>query len=471
MKRFIQSSLYCFILVFTLSLHACSKSSASMMQANLAPQVVSQVTQPVQEVYKIIEEKSSITINYSITNKSVTDTFQFVVDSVFKEDWYLEDYKVRSKLKRKGPMKVEFSKKDILVELPLSIEVIKETFLGNVSVKGSTIMKFVSNIDIDSTWTLKTKTKLVSNEWTEKPTLSVGVNLPIEPIADRVMDRIKPMIETGIDQSIRESFNLRSMILEVNKQYSTPYQMHEVFGGWFYMVTDSTYLTPLTNKVGVSSGKIKLTTKTIASSEKPSKLIFPKIPKVAWINSIPDNSKLVLQMDLAYPYLDSIANAEIAGKTFEEGGKKITVHRVRISPLGQKLQIAIQVSGDVDGEIIASGIPIYDKSISTIMIKEIDFAFRTMNILQKAAAWLLKGKIKSELDKATQFPINDKIKLAQTQLDKTIDQYYNPYNMQVTAKLGEPDITLFYPMAEKLTATIVIDAYIHALFKDLSFFR
>jgi hypothetical protein len=237
------------------------------------------------------------------------------------------------------------------------------------------------------------------------------------------------------------------------------------------MITDSTYLTPLTNSAGISAGKIKLTAKTVASSTKPSQVIFPKIPKVAWVNSMSDRSKLVLQMDLSYPYLDSIANSELAGKTFEDGGKKITVHRVRVSPLGEKLQIATLVSGDVDGEIIAAGTPYYDPSIRTVMIKNIDFAFRSKNILQKAASWLLKGKIKSELDKATQFPITDKIKTAQNQIDKMVDQLYNPYNMQVTARLGEPNITLFYPMSDKVTSTLSIDAYIHVLFKDLSFFR
>jgi hypothetical protein len=176
-------------------------------------------------------------------------------------------------------------------------------------------------------------------------------------------------------------------------------------------------------------------------------------------------------MDFSYDYLDSLVNASVRGQTFEDGNRRITIQNVKVGPMGNKLQITTKVSGSVNGEIILVGYPVYDKTTRILKINEMDMSVRTNNVLVSAAAWLLKGKIYRELLKMSEFQLDQKIKDAQKIVDKMVDDYYQPYSMQVTASIGEPDIPLFQTKAENLVAGIQFNIYIHALFKDLSFFR
>ena len=456
-----------YILFFSLIflILSCSKKTNNISDTQLNYGVSNDVS-------SLVEDKSTITINYSIANKALRDTFQFIIDSVFKEEWIIDEYKVKSKITRTAPMNIEMNNKDILVELPISILISKGTFVGNVEAKGEVLMRFVSKLDIDSMWILKTTTKLISHEWTQKPKLNVGgLNLPFEGISNLIINRAKNIVEDGIDQSIRESFNLRSMIMDITQNYAKPYQLHNVYGGWFYMIPDSAYLTGIVNKQNTINGKIMLVTRTKVSSSKPSNTIFPKMPKVAWVDKLKDSSRINLLMDFSYSYLDSIANAAYKGQSFEESGKRITIQNVRVGPMGKKLQITARVSGSFNGDILLVGQPQYNKNLQIIKINDANISVRTNNVITSTAAWLLKGKINKELQKMTEFAVHEKIKNAQQQLDKMVDDYYQPYQMQVTVRIDEPDIPLFQPRAEFLTASISTKLYIHTLFKDLSFFR
>ena len=455
------------IVFFLFSLFTLSCSTKTLPVNTIAEKTYSTA-----DVNKLLEEKSIITINYSISKTAIRDTFQYIVDSVFKEDWIIEEYKIKSKLTRSGEMVVEMKNKEILVELPLSITISKGTLLGNIAASGDIRMSFISSIDIDSLWLLRTDTKILKHEWIKKPKLNLGgVNLPFESVSNLVIGRAKQIIEEGIDQSIKESFDLRSMIMEVTQNYAKPYRIHDLYGGWLYMIPDSAYLTGIVNKQSTISGKIMLTARAKVTSGESKNIIFPKMPKVKWADKLRDSSKISMIMDFSYDYLDSLVNASVRGQTFEDGNRRITIQNVKVGPMGNKLQITTKVSGSVNGEIILVGYPVYDKTTRILKINEMDMSVRTNNVLVSAAAWLLKGKIYRELLKMSEFQLDQKIKDAQKIVDKMVDDYYQPYSMQVTASIGEPDIPLFQTKAENLVAGIQFNIYIHALFKDLSFFR
>ncbi|MCB0646772.1 MAG: DUF4403 family protein [Saprospiraceae bacterium] len=421
---------------------------------------------------KVITEKSLITINYSLYNKGIRDTFEVIIDTIFAEEWDFPEYDIKANLKRSGQMKVELVNNQILVDLPAEITLTKDSFLGRLKANGTATLQFVSTLNIGSDWTMRTTTKLVGNQWTKKPKLTIGIaNLPIETISNAAIDKVKPLIEEGIDQSIADNFDLKSTMMDVTKKMNTPIKLHDLYGGWMYMVPDTAYMTGIKNKQGISAGQIAIQAKTVVSSAKPDVTKFPKLPYLIWKNTLADTSRLSLQMDFNYSFLDSIAREKIVGQTITESGKTITVTNVKTGPLGQDLAITVTTTGSYKGDIIISGRPKYDKQLQILSVPNASVSVRTGNVLHQAAAWLLQGKIKSELQKALEFPLHDKLQLAQASIDQFIDDYYNPYNMTVTAKINKIDLSDLSPRAEKVTTTISSGMYINVLFKDLSFFR
>lgn len=421
---------------------------------------------------KIISEKSLITLNYSLYNKGIRDTFEVLIDTIFAYDWDFPEYDMKATLKRAGKMNVELANNQILVDLPTEITLVKESFLGQIRANGTAKLQFVSTLQIDSSWALKTTTLLVGNEWIKKPKLSLGfANLPIETISNAALGKVKPLIEEGIDQSIQDNFNLRTTMMDVTKKMNTPIRLHEIYGGWVYMVPDTAYITGIKNKQGISSGQIAIQAKTVVSSVEPDIKLFPKLPHLIWKTKLVDTSKLALQMDFAYSYMDSLAREQVVGQTFADGARSITVTNVKCGPIGQDLAFTVTTTGSYKGDLVISGRPRYDSQLQVIKVPNASVSVRTGNVLHSAAAWLLQGKIKTELQKALEFPLHDKLASAQAAIDKYIDDYYNPYNMTVTAKMNNLDLKDLSPRAEKVTTTITSGLYINVLFKDLSFFR
>lgn len=455
--------LVCVFLVGGLFIISCGSSKKGMTPAEAISSVKEQAE---------VLDKSMIAINYSIYNKGIRDTFHYFIDSLYALDWVFDEYDATVKMMRTSDVSLEFSGRSILMNLPTKFQVTKKTFLGDISASGEVKLQFLSSFEIDTLWKFTTKTALIKYDWIQKPKLNFGIgSLPVEAIANNIFDRVKPMIEQSIDEGIRYNFDLRSSMLDITRNIATPYKMEGMYDGWIYMIPDTAFMTGAKSKRDVTTGIVAIQTKTIISSEKPASSLFPKLPKLVWKDDLKDSSSIALKMDFAYSFLDSIAKEEVVGKTFTDGGRSITVKNVKIGPLGQRLALTTTVSGSFTGDIVLLGIPYYDSFNKKLKVKDIDFELRTSNLLHKAAGWIMKGKIKSELAKAMEFPLKDKLKEAQNEIDKQIYQYYNPYNMSVIAKMGDITINEIQPKAEKVVASINMKMFISSFFKDMSFFR
>ncbi|MBK7634294.1 MAG: DUF4403 family protein [Saprospiraceae bacterium] len=141
------------------------------------------------------------------TSLAPKDTFNNAISEVFKGNFDLPEYDVKLTLSKPRPASVEIEGKSVLVVVPITVNVLKKTFLADLTAKGTLEMSFVTDLDIDSLWNMKTTTKLGYHRWIEKPKLSiVGLNLPIESISDAAINRSKSVIESSIDESVRELY-------------------------------------------------------------------------------------------------------------------------------------------------------------------------------------------------------------------------------------------------------------------------
>src|SRR5690606_38607819 len=110
-------------------------------------------------------------------------------------------------------------------------------------------------------------------------------------------------------------------------------------------------------------------------------------------------SELNMRMQIDYPYLESIARQAAVGQSFEEDGKRVEITSVHISGQYGKLVVEAGIKGSITGNLIISGIPEFDKVTKILKINSVDFKYKSDRILEQAAAWLLKGRIRKEMDK------------------------------------------------------------------------
>lgn len=416
---------------------------------------------------------STININYKIKKQSLTDTFNFVMDAMMKEELKFDDYNATIKLKRIGNVLVEFQGKSAMVTLPLQVDIVKKTFIKDFKATGNLEMTFLSNFDIQKDWVLKTETMLMEHKWTKKPAIDLGIlNLPIETLANFVIRKTRTDMEKNIDNSMKEEYNLPLIIKEVAKYTLTPFELDSIYGGWFQMRADSAFLTPAVNTKNYIEGKISLKTQVNLSSGKPGMDQFKiKTPPFAWKDKVRDSSLIQLIMELDYSHLQNVAKKNFEGKKFSEAGKTIEIVNIEVGKSSGRLQLAVDVKGSFNGKLILLGIPSFDKSKSLLYGDQVEISVKTGNVLHKAASWLLKGKIKNELVKMLHFNIAENLNQVQEQVNKNVADMNKKYKMELKADIGSVVIDNMALRPEKINAYISVKLWLGTTLDNLFLFQ
>ncbi len=450
------------------NLYACSTTKKAQTNHNV-PTAQTNTPQTIETPPPSLT--SNIVINYKVNKKSIVDTFNFVFDDFAKLPINFADQNTVVKLKRAGNSKIEIEGKEIMTTMAIDLDVVTKTFLKDFKANGRLEMGFLTKFELDKNWTLSTKTELVSHQWLKKPAIDLGVvNLPIETISNYIIDKSRKDMALGIDQSIRESFNMKAIISEINTMMTAPYQLDQVFGGWMQMTADSVFFTPAVNGPQYTSGKILLKTKMNVSSSNTT-IKNPKLPSFSWKNGIADSSQINIPMELEYQYLTQILQENFVGKTFEEGDKKIEVLDAKVDKRDAKLQISLKTKGSFNGDIAILGIPAFDTKNEILYLNDIDVKIKTGNVLYTAAAWLLKGKIKSELDKTTRFSIKENMANIQAQVDNQVLQINKQYKIDMKVKLGSLKLNQVILRPDRMNVNTGLNFKLETNLENLALFR
>ncbi len=455
------SLLFFIVLMIVLSFSSCSGPKKINEQA------------PEPDYFVAPDLRSTININYKIKKQSLTDTFNFVMDEMMKEELKFDDYNATVKLKRNGNVLVEFQGKSALVTIPIQVNLLKKTFIKDFKANGNLEMTFISNFDISKEWKLSTSTLMTDHKWTKKPTIDLGIiDLPIETLANFVIRKTRGEMEKNIDASMASEYNLPLIIKEVAKYTLTPFELDSIYGGWFQMVADSAFLTPAGNTKSYIEGKISLKTQVNLSSSRPKEETFKaKVPPFAWKEKVRDSSLIQLIMELDYEHMTRVARKNFTGTKFSEGSKSIEVLDVVVGKSKGKLQLSVTVKGSFNGQLILEGIPSFDKNKSLLYGSNVEVSVKTGNVLHKAASWLLKGKIKSELDKMLQFNITDNLDKVQEQVNQNVIAMNKKYKMDLKAVIGSIVVDNIALRPDRVNAFISVKLWLGTTLDTLYLFQ
>lgn len=461
-QRSFASNLFLFLITLPLCVSVSCSGSKKLNE-----------TAPEPDYFVAPDLRSTININYKIKKQTLTDTFNFVMDEMMKEDLKFDEYGATVKLKRYGNVLVEFQGKSALVTIPVQVNLVKKTFIKDFRANGNLEMTFISNFDISKDWKLSTSTIMTDHRWTKKPTIDLGiVDLPIETLANFVIRKTRGEMEKNIDASMAAEYNLPLIIQEVAKYTLTPFELDSVYGGWFQMVADSAYLTPAGNTKSYIEGKISLKTQVNVSSSRPKEETFKaKVPPFAWKDLVRDSSLIQLIMELDYDHMTRVARKNFAGVKFTEGGKTIEVLDVAVGKNRGKLQLTVTVKGSFNGKLILEGIPAFDKAKSLLYGSNVEVSVKTGNVLHKAASWLLKGKIKSELDKMLQFNITEHLDKVQEQVNQNVLAMNKKYKMELRADIGSIIVDNIALRPDRVNAFISVKLWLGTTLDSLFLFQ
>lgn len=415
---------------------------------------------------------TDLVINYRLDKTGIQDTFNNAIAEAFKGNFDIPDYDIKITLSKPKEATVEIEGKSMLVVVPVAVNVLKKTFLADLSAKGVIEMSFISDLDVDSLWNMKTKTKLSFHRWVEKPKLSIaGLNVPIETISDAIIKKSKTMIEKSIDDSVRESFTLKTKMREVLTIFDQPIQINPDMNGWIYIKPEKFQLNKVINNKFSSLGKINIQGLSTFTTYKPDpKPVNTNLPKVYWSENIPDSSVFRIMADIKTIDINPLIKANLEGKTFTEGGKSITLSNIVTNCDYEYFRVVTDVAGSVNGTLIIKGKPRYDAINNGFFMNDIDIQFRTKNVVHKAAAWIAEGKIRNELESKLKFSISETITEVQKSINNQLKTINEKYNLEMRIGIGSADVESFELKPGQILALMKTRFYLEMRIKDFRTF-
>ncbi len=346
---------------------------------------------------------SNLNLTIHVSRTELNATLNYLVNNLFNEGFSIEDG-VSIHTSISGYIDMQAVNNQINTTIPLLVDIIPGGIFKRAKVKGIISVQFATNIEIFQDQLLN-KTELVDYNWVSKPVINIlGLNLPIEPIANFIVKKYKTDICQSIDESIKQNFNLNTVKVAAQKFFTKP----------LYSTEDSiihVFASPLELAIGPMSMTLQelqipviFYFESVIAESKPQDLFND--PTFSIRPYFDNMSSFYIQSRLPLPYIEQILREQIENQKFGSGMSSITVHRINMSGNDKKLSIMMDVSGGYNGKMELSFDPIYEKEDQKIKLE--NFKLKTFGgiKLKKILFSIIKGFAENKLRNTVEEQIN-----------------------------------------------------------------
>ena len=361
---------------------------------------------------------SFINLPISVKLKDVENQTNALLNGLIYEDDNIEDDNIEMKIWKLAPITIENDKESngekIKTALPLKAWIKYRIGTKTLGVELYNYKEFnlnglvtlVSDVSLTN-WKLSTKTELKSLEWNESPTMTVfGKNLPVTYLITPAIKIFRSKIEKNIDAAIEKSMDFKPNVLAALEKICTPFQMSEAYESWLRITPVEIYSTNaiLKNDTFLMEMGMKCTMATLIGKKPESKFDASKIvlkPVTKILNQITANIAAVS----TFAEASKIMTKNFAGQEFGSGSKKVKVQKVDIWHKNDKMVIALDVLGSVNGTIYLTGFPQYNVQTKEVYFDKLDYALDTKNKLMRTANWLAQGLVLRKIQESCRYSI------------------------------------------------------------------
>ncbi|MFH7012263.1 DUF4403 family protein [Flavobacterium sp. FlaQc-52] len=368
----------------------------------------------------LVYESNPSFINLPITVKlrDIENQTNTILNGLIYEDTNIEDDDIEMKIWKLAPIKIQNDPanpdKKIKTILPLKATVKYRIGTKKLGVELYDIREFNLNgvITLSSevaltNWKLNTKTEFKSLDWNESPTMLVfGKSLPITYLINPAISIFKSKIEKSIDDAIEKSMDFKPNVLSALEKICTPFQMSDTYESWLRIVPIEVYATnaKLKNDQFLLDMGMKCNMETIVGKQPESKFNANKIV-LKPVAKIPNQISANIAAISTYTDASKIMTKNFAGQEFGSGSKKITVKNVAIWHKNDKMVIALDVLGSINGTIYLNGFPQYNPQTKEIYFDKLDYVLDTKSKLMRTASWLAQGYILRKMEESCRYSI------------------------------------------------------------------
>lgn len=361
---------------------------------------------------------SFINLPISVKLKDVENQTNTLLNGLIYEDNNIEDDNIEMKIWKLAPISIENDKESAgqKIKTILPLKVLFKYRIGTKKLgvelyntkefNLNGVVTLLSDVGLTN-WKLNTKTELKSLNWNESPTMAVfGKNVPVTYLMTPAIKIFRSKIERSIDAAIEKSMDFKPNVLAALEKICTPFQMSEAYESWLQITPVEIYSTDavLKNDTFLMDMGMKCTMTTLIGKQPESKFEASKII-LKPVSKIPNQITANIAAVSTFAEASKIMTKNFAGQEFGSGNKKVKVQKVDIWHKNDKMVIALDVLGSVNGTIYLTGFPQYNEQTKELFFDKLDYVLDTKNKLMRTANWLAQGLVLRKIQESCRYSI------------------------------------------------------------------
>jgi hypothetical protein len=368
-------------------------------------------------------------------------------------------------------IKLSLDGNQILYKVPLSVWIKKRYFIGAFGlgvydtreVTGNVILKFRTRISLKKDWTISSATLTDGYEWITTPVIQIapGITIPLPVISDILMNANEQEINKNIDRAFQSSFDIKSYFTPVWTKIQQPIKLPGDYPLWAKITPLEISTVPLqgaSDMIRHTFG-IKAYTELFYGDE-PAYKINSALPDLKITSRLDNDFNISLAIDVPFFHINKLAKQQLEGTQYKQGKYVVDVNDIFMFGSNDKVILALNIGGTIKGTIYVAGKPYYDKSTSSLKVKNLDFDIHTKNVLITSASWIFHQGILKNLEDKLSFPIGDQLTSAQTELQSFLDANKKAQYFSISGTIDKPEIGDFIITKESVKAMIIFKGQI-----------
>lgn len=364
----------------------------------------------------IVYENSTsfISLPIKIKLKDIENQTNKLLNGLIYEDNNIEDDDIQMKVWKLGAVKISNEKGKIKTVLPLKITVNYRYGINKMGIQlydtreinMNGVVTLSSSVGLTN-WKMNTDTMLQSLEWNESPTINIaGKSVAITYLINPAVRIFKSKIENNLDEAIKKSMDFKPNVLDALEKICTPFQMSETYDSWLRIVPIELYTTEAKlqkEAISLDMG-LKCNMETVVGQQPKNKLDRDKIV-LKPVSKMPEKISANIAAVSTYQDASRIMTKNFHGQEFGSGSKKVKVQKVAIWQKNNKMIIALDLLGSLNGTIYLSGFPQYNDTTKEIYFDQLDYVLDTKSRILKTANWLASGVVLKKMQDACRYSI------------------------------------------------------------------
>ena len=393
-------------------------------------------------VYK--NKTSFIAMPVEITIQDIQRQLNKNLNGLIYEDDNIEDDNVKMKIWKTDDIILKEKYGIIYSEIPLKILTTVKygtDFLGlndtkDIYLNGTITLRSKTHL---TNWKLTTNSTIEKLEWNESPSIIIsGKLIPITYLINPTISMFKSEISTQIDNAIDSTCDFKPIVLDALDVLCKPFLANNTYQTWFKLHPIELYDTTAVlkdNKITMQMG-LKCIMQTMVGQEPKNNFNKDNIV-LKPVSSMPDKINASIAAVSTYKNASEIITKNFKGETFSSGSRSVTVQKVEIWQKDNKLIIALDLIGSINGTIYLSGYPDYNSVSREIYFEDLDYVLNTKSILLKSANWLAQGSILNKIKENCRYSIRENLEEAKQNMLPYLNNYSPTKGVFVNGTLND----------------------------------